>query len=71
MSSSSRPTHPDRLNNIRDVADDLSRELLRVPVLPDNIVYAMVAFIKAEAEAELATRLLRVPDRTTDRNDWS
>jgi hypothetical protein len=43
------------LGDIRDVADDLRRELVRLRRLagPDSAVHDMAAFIKAEAEAVL------------------
>ena len=43
-----------QLTNIRDVADDLSRELFRVGCTPTSVIYAMTAFIKAEAETALS-----------------
>jgi hypothetical protein len=43
-----------QLRNIRDVADDLSRELFRVQCPPTSAVHGMTAFIKAEAEAALS-----------------
>jgi hypothetical protein len=42
-----------QLNNIKDVAGDLGRELIRMQIVPDNAIHAMVAYIKAEAEAAL------------------
>jgi hypothetical protein len=42
-----------RLRNIKDVADDLSRELLRVQCPPTSAIHQMTAFIKAEAERAL------------------
>jgi hypothetical protein len=42
-----------QLGNIRDVADDLSREVIRMQCDPTSTAYAMIAFIKAEAETAL------------------
>jgi hypothetical protein len=61
MPRTSQQAVTSRLSRIRDVADDLSRELFRVPVLPNNIVYEMVAAIKADADAAL--RALKKPQR--------
>ena len=55
MAQTSHPTLATRLSDIRDVADDLRRELVRLRRLagPDSAVRDMAAFIKAEAEAVL------------------
>jgi len=50
-----------RLNNIKDVADDLSRELFRVRCHPTGAIYDMALFIKAEAESALSA--LKKPPR--------
>jgi hypothetical protein len=50
---SSPPDLVVRLNNIRDVADDRSRELFRVGCNPTSVIYMMTAFIKAEANTAL------------------
>jgi hypothetical protein len=54
MPRASKPTIVDRLNNIRNVADDLGREFLRLQCPPRNAVHEMVAFIQMEAVAALA-----------------
>jgi hypothetical protein len=51
----------DRLSHIKDVADDLSRELIRGQCHPTSATYDMIAFIKAEAETALSA--LRKPRR--------
>ena len=43
-----------RLSHIKDVADDLSRELIRVQCPPTSAVHEMTAFIKAEAATALS-----------------
>jgi hypothetical protein len=42
-----------QLRNIKDLADDLSRELMRAQCQPTGAIYEMAAFIKAEAETAL------------------
>jgi hypothetical protein len=42
-----------QLRHIRDVADDLSRELFRMQCHPASSIYEMTVFIKAEAETAL------------------
>ena len=43
-----------RLSRIKDVADDLTRELVRVRCLHSSAVHDMAAFIKAEANRALS-----------------
>jgi hypothetical protein len=43
-----------QLMNIKGVADDLSRELLRAQCHPTSVVHEMTMFIKTEAEAALS-----------------
>jgi hypothetical protein len=50
-----------RLRNIKDVAEDLSRELLRVQGHPTSALHDMVRFI--QAEADMALSALRKPRR--------
>jgi hypothetical protein len=59
--SLSPPPMAVQLRNIRDVADDLSRELIRVQCPPSSAIHEMTAFIKAEAEAALTA--LKNPQR--------
>jgi hypothetical protein len=42
-----------RLRKIKDVAEDLSREILRVQRPPTSALYDMAVFIKAEADTAL------------------
>ena len=48
------PSLATQLRNIRDVADDLSRELFRVQCHPTSAIHEMTAFIKAGAETARA-----------------
>jgi hypothetical protein len=50
-----------RLRRIKEVAEDLSRELLREQRLPTSALYDMALFIKAEAETALSA--LKQPQR--------
>ena len=61
MPPSSLPDLVVQLTNIRDVADDLSHELFRVGCNPTSVIYALTAFIKAEADTAL--RALNNPPR--------
>ena len=50
-----------RLRKIKDVAEDLSRELLRAQCPPTSALHDMAVFIKAEADAALSA--LKRPPR--------
>jgi hypothetical protein len=50
-----------RLRRIKDVAEDLSRELLRVQGPPPSALYEMALFIKAEADTALSALKLEFP----------
>jgi hypothetical protein len=41
------------LSSIEEIADDLSRELVRVQCSPTSAIHELTAFIKTEAEAAL------------------
>jgi hypothetical protein len=62
MSQSLPDSVTTRVRNIKDVADDLTRELIRAQVPAVSAVFDMVAFIHTEAETILVD--LTEPDGT-------
>jgi hypothetical protein len=50
-----------RVENIRDVADDLTRELIRAQMSPSSAIVDLVIFVRTEAEAILADATTSAP----------